>query len=138
MGKSYDEYRKEAEKSGAGENLTERFVTFKEPGDAISGAYLYEEQTTPNEEMGPCNRYVYVTPDGISSCLLGGANDKQIAGKQKKGDLVTITYRGKQPIHGGKHQVNVFDVRRWGHMSPTDLDHLLKDIAVFGDSKLPF
>lgn len=106
----------------AGESLTQRFITFSDPGDGLIGVFLLQEQVTPNEEMGAVQRYVFLTTDGVSSCLLGGATDRQLAGKLKRGDIVTITYQGKQRIRGGAQQVNLFDVRRTGHLSEDEIN----------------
>jgi len=131
MGKSFAEYRKEAEKAATQESLVQQFFTFKNDGDMLSGAFLYEETVTIADDKPPCQRYVFATEDGLQSCLLGGAADKQISGKLKKGDLVVIVYHGKIAIRGGQQQVNKFDVNRWGHMSEADL-------RAFTNEDIPF
>jgi len=131
MGKSLSDYRKEAEEKGQRESLTQNYFSFVNPGDSLIGAFLYQESVVPNAEMGPCQRYVFQTEEGTTSCLLGQATDKQLEGKLAEGDLVTITFHGKQQIKGGPKSVNKFTVDKWGKMSKSDLKSFMVDVMPF-------
>ena len=109
-----EEFRNLPENAG-GEDLTQEFIVWDEEGKTIAGKLLKVEQTTVKEGMDPVNRYVLFDGEKTISCLLGGATDKQMAKHLKTGDLLAITYNGKQKIRNGTQEVNLFAVRRWGH-----------------------
>lgn len=111
----YAEMAKEAHGKKHGEDLTNVFVSWETENQKLIGKLLKIETVTPDEKMGSVQRYVFDTGDFSASCILGGATDKQLEGKLVPGDLVEITYHGKQKLKDGKREVNRFDVRRFGH-----------------------
>lgn len=105
-------------KEGVGETLTQKFFTFQQSGDTLRGIFKYYETVTPKEDMGPVNRYVFMTDDGDVSCLLGASTDKKVADKLQPGDCIDITFEGKKAFDGGSKQVNEFTISRWGRITP--------------------
>jgi hypothetical protein len=108
--KLYSELFREANEKGALEEITTSFKTFVGEGDMLIGKFLYSEQVEPKENMGPVNRYVFETDDGLQSCLLGAAADKQVEGKFKTGEVYVIIFRGKIPIDNGSKSVNKWEI----------------------------
>ena len=108
----------EQHKEGAGETLTQKFFTFREAGDTLRGVFKYYETVTPKADMGPVNRYVFMTDEGDVSCLLGASTDKKMADKLRPGDCLDIVFEGKRTFDGGSKQVNEFTISRWGRITP--------------------
>lgn len=108
----------EQHRDGVGETLTQKFFTFSQPGDTLRGVYKYYETVTPKQDMGPVNRYVFMTDEGDVSCLLGASTDKKVADKLQPGDCIDITFEGKKAFDGGSKSVNEFTIERWGRITP--------------------
>ncbi len=127
--KSYDDYLKDAKKTGSSEELTQDFFAFSQPGDSFQGIFLYQETVEIKEGMKPVQRYVFATPEGVKSLLLGGATDKQVSNKMERGDILYIVYKGKRELDGDRQPMNVFDVHKLTHMEEADVEAFLHGLG---------
>lgn len=109
MDKSYNDLFTDNYRGDDRDNLVQRFISFSE-GENVVGELLSIESKQISDDKPPVNSYTVMTDDGPGSFLLGGATDKQLEGKLNIGDLMSVTYLGKQKIKGGAQQVNIWKI----------------------------
>lgn len=111
--KSRLERFRQAKAAGKTEGIGLRIVSWREKGQQVVGELVSLEPMQDNKFQAPVLRYVLKTDEGEVSCILGGATDAKLKDVVHPGDLLSITFEGKQSISGGR-SVNLFIVERVG------------------------
>lgn len=106
---SYEEKRKKAIQKKTGKQLTCTIHKFTEPGDYIVGKLLAVEDFIGEKIKEKCNKYVLETDAEVTSCILGGATDKQLDTSKLIGRVISIDYHGQTTLQDGR-AVNKFTV----------------------------
>ena len=112
---TYEEMLSQAVEGGTDEDLGREIYRFENSGDGIVGRVLGWEALTLTEGQGTVNSYTIETDDGVKAVILGAPTDRNLEGRLRIGDLISIVYKGKVDVRGGKQRMNTFDIRRFGH-----------------------
>lgn len=107
---SYEEQWAKAEADGATKPISREIFRFENEGDVLLGKVIEIKPFTDGEFDTEVSQYILDTDDGVMSCILGSATDKQIQGKVSVDDVVRFAFKGKTETAKG-NQVNVFDVK---------------------------
>jgi len=110
---NYQEQYAAAEKAGKAESLNIIIQRWTEAGQTVVGKVVLIEDMRVSKFKNAVKRYLMRTDNGLVSCVLGAAADAGFASMFRIGQLVAITYRGKQQLEGGR-SMNVFNVSTWG------------------------
>lgn len=108
------DYMKRAQKAmkdGKSENLSPKYVEFKNQGDAIAGMYLDRHEVLSAQSDKTYYQYLFDSDQGLIKFHLGSATDNEAGSLMIKGDIYYIEFLGKESIGGGK-TVNKFHVEK--------------------------
>ncbi len=98
-----------AEKEKQTQPVSVKIVQFREAGESLTGIYQGSEEMPESKYGGTVRIHFLATDMGLCSCILGASADKNIGARVVEGDLIRLTYRGKEDLADGR-TVNVFDV----------------------------
>lgn len=108
---NYEAMGKEAEKTGATEQLTPVYREFKKAGDKFVGRLKAVSAVESGLSETTYNQYLFETDDGLIKCAFGGATDKEAGQLMKVDRVYLVEFKGKETITGGR-QVNKFRIER--------------------------
>lgn len=109
---SYKEKYQKKKSSGTPLAITTRIINWKEPGEHLIGR-LHDIRDFVGEKIKTkVNQYIIETDEGLFSCILGSATDKQIVDQVEIDDNIAITYDGQIDLDGGK-RCNLFTIEKF-------------------------
>lgn len=105
----YNELANQAHKEGHVSQLTTEIKSFKNPDDSLIGKLLEINEFTGGKFEKSCKQYLFETDDGLVTCLLGGATDKQLEKQDLIDKVLIIIFKGQAELEDGR-KVNKFDI----------------------------
>lgn len=98
-----------------GEPLNVDIHSWKEEGDWIAGQLKEINDFKEGNFDNTCMQYIFKTDDGLVSCVLGQAVDKQVKDKMKIDNFYYIKFKGKLSLDDGRsvNRFSVVDVTKW-------------------------
>lgn len=98
-----------------GEPLNVEIHSWRTEGDWIAGQLKEVNEFKEGNFDNTCKQYILKTDDGLVSCVLGQAVDKQIGAKLKIDNFYYIKFKGQLDLGDGRsvNRFSVIDVTEW-------------------------
>lgn len=107
---TYEDQFNASKKEGQAASLNVRIQQWTKPGLKVIGKLIRVAPLAKSAYDVEVQTYLFQTDEGLVSCVLGAAMDKEVGDRLVVGNLYYVEYQGKRDIGQGR-KVNLFDVR---------------------------
>jgi len=110
----YEKAYQKAYESQKTTQLVKQIITWDTEGQKVIGKVVAIEPFTDGRFTSEAKVYTLETNNGLVTCVLGEATDKQFLKEDPLGTLVAITFKGKKMLDDSR-QCNIFDIQSFDH-----------------------